>query len=154
MLFRSLTTGVHEPELAVVIGRTARAVPASEAMDYVVGFTTMNDVSARDLPQGQHGTARRVQPIPGRDPPRRHLRRHGPALAGPAGHPHAAGRGREPVEHPDGRRLRRGVSVHVPRALADHSARGHALTRAGAGDFEISGHGDIIAGAARESRAE
>ncbi len=55
-LWGLLTTGVHEPEFAVVIGRTARAVPASEAMDYVVGFTSMNDVSSRDLPQGQHGT--------------------------------------------------------------------------------------------------
>ena len=55
-LWGLLTTGVYEPEFAVVIGRTARAVPASEAMDYVVGFTNMNDVSSRDLPQGQHGT--------------------------------------------------------------------------------------------------
>jgi len=55
-LWGLLTTGVHEPEFAVVIGRTARAVPASEAMDYVVGYTMMNDVSSRDLPQGQHGT--------------------------------------------------------------------------------------------------
>lgn len=55
-LWGLLTTGVHEPEFAIVIGRTARAVPASEAMDYVVGFTMMNDVSSRDLPQGQHGT--------------------------------------------------------------------------------------------------
>ena len=55
-LWGLLTTGVHEPEFAVVIGRTARAVPPSEAMDYVVGYTMMNDVSSRDLPQGQHGT--------------------------------------------------------------------------------------------------
>ena len=54
-LWGLLTTGVHEPELAVVIGRTARAVPASEVLDYVVGYTNMNDVSSRDLPQGSHG---------------------------------------------------------------------------------------------------
>ena len=54
-LWGLLTTGVYEPEFAVVIGRTARAVPASEALDYVVGYTSMNDVSSRDLPQGSHG---------------------------------------------------------------------------------------------------
>ncbi len=55
-LWGLLTTGVHEPELAVVIGKTARAVSAAEALDYVVGYTIMNDVSSRDLPQGGHGT--------------------------------------------------------------------------------------------------
>lgn len=50
------TTGVHEPEFAIVIGKTARAVPPSEALDYIVGYTMMNDVTARDLPQGEHGT--------------------------------------------------------------------------------------------------
>ena len=55
-LWGLLTTGVHEPEFALVIGRTARAVPASEAMDYIVGYTMMNDVSSRDLPQGGHTT--------------------------------------------------------------------------------------------------
>ena len=38
----------YEGELAVVIGRTARAVPASEAADYIAGYTIMNDVSVRD----------------------------------------------------------------------------------------------------------
>lgn len=55
-LWGLLTTGVHESEFAIVIGRTARAVPASEALDYVVGYTIMNDVSSRDLPQGSHPT--------------------------------------------------------------------------------------------------
>ncbi|MGI9259590.1 MAG: fumarylacetoacetate hydrolase family protein [Gammaproteobacteria bacterium] len=53
-LWGLLTTGVHEPEFAIVIGRTARAVSVSEALDYVVGYTIMNDVSSRDLPQGSH----------------------------------------------------------------------------------------------------
>jgi 2-keto-4-pentenoate hydratase/2-oxohepta-3-ene-1,7-dioic acid hydratase in catechol pathway len=53
-LWGLLTTGVHEPEFAIVIGKTARAVPESEALDYVVGYTIMNDVSSRDLPQGSH----------------------------------------------------------------------------------------------------
>jgi 2-keto-4-pentenoate hydratase/2-oxohepta-3-ene-1,7-dioic acid hydratase in catechol pathway len=39
----------YEAELAVVIGRTARHVQASEALQYVMGYTCMNDVSARDF---------------------------------------------------------------------------------------------------------
>ena len=38
-----------EGELAVIIGRTARRVTESEALDYVFGYTVANDVSARDL---------------------------------------------------------------------------------------------------------
>lgn len=38
-----------EAELAVVIGRTAKHVPEARALDYVFGYTIMNDVSARDL---------------------------------------------------------------------------------------------------------
>ncbi|MCX7635918.1 MAG: fumarylacetoacetate hydrolase family protein, partial [Syntrophales bacterium] len=38
----------YEGELAVVIGRTAKNVPAAAAMDYVFGYTCANDVSARD----------------------------------------------------------------------------------------------------------
>ena len=39
----------YEAELAVIIGRTARKVKVSEAMDYVSGYTCLNDVSARDI---------------------------------------------------------------------------------------------------------
>jgi 2,4-didehydro-3-deoxy-L-rhamnonate hydrolase len=46
----ALSTQVDvEAELAVVIGRTARAVPAARALDHVAGYTIMNDVTARDL---------------------------------------------------------------------------------------------------------
>jgi len=38
-----------EAELAAVIGRTAKAVPASHALDYVAGYLCANDLSARDL---------------------------------------------------------------------------------------------------------
>ena len=38
----------HEAELAVVIGEQARNVSAEEAMNYVAGFTCMDDVSNRD----------------------------------------------------------------------------------------------------------
>lgn len=37
----------YEAELAVLIGRTARNVPASYALDHVFGYTCANDVSAR-----------------------------------------------------------------------------------------------------------
>ena len=37
-----------ETELAVVIGRTARAVSKDDAMNYVFGYTVINDISARD----------------------------------------------------------------------------------------------------------
>jgi 2-keto-4-pentenoate hydratase/2-oxohepta-3-ene-1,7-dioic acid hydratase in catechol pathway len=39
----------YEAELAVVIGKPGYQVPASGAMDYVFGYTIMNDVSARDV---------------------------------------------------------------------------------------------------------
>ena len=38
----------YEGELAVVIGRTCRNVPRSEALGAVLGYTCANDVSARD----------------------------------------------------------------------------------------------------------
>ncbi|MCZ6510509.1 MAG: fumarylacetoacetate hydrolase family protein, partial [Alphaproteobacteria bacterium] len=37
-----------EVELALVIGRTAKRVPAERALDYVAGYMTTNDVTARD----------------------------------------------------------------------------------------------------------
>ena len=44
----------YEAELAVVIGRTAKNVEEDEAMDYVLGYTIANDVSARRW-QGKRG---------------------------------------------------------------------------------------------------
>ncbi len=38
----------YEGELAVVVGRRARDVPADRALDIVFGYTIINDVSARD----------------------------------------------------------------------------------------------------------
>lgn len=38
----------YEVELAVVIGRRARRVSVDDALDYVLGYTVCNDVSARD----------------------------------------------------------------------------------------------------------
>lgn len=45
----------YEAELAVVIGRTARNVPESEALEHVFGYTNANDVSARDIQLGEGG---------------------------------------------------------------------------------------------------
>ena len=39
----------YEAELAVVIGRRAKNVSASRALEYVLGYTAFNDVSARDF---------------------------------------------------------------------------------------------------------
>jgi len=44
----------YEAELAVIIGRPARNVPRARALDYVLGYTCANDVSARDI-QGKDG---------------------------------------------------------------------------------------------------
>ena len=44
----------YECELAVVIGRTCKNVSREEALDYVLGYTCANDVSARDW-QLQYG---------------------------------------------------------------------------------------------------
>ncbi len=37
----------YEAELAVVIGRRARRIPAAEALDHVLGYTCANDISER-----------------------------------------------------------------------------------------------------------
>lgn len=39
----------YEAELAVIIGRRAKNVSANRALDYVLGYTVFNDVSARDF---------------------------------------------------------------------------------------------------------
>jgi 2-keto-4-pentenoate hydratase/2-oxohepta-3-ene-1,7-dioic acid hydratase in catechol pathway len=45
-----VTTKVdYEGELAVIVGTTCRAVSEADALDCVVGYSVMNDVSARDL---------------------------------------------------------------------------------------------------------
>ena len=39
----------YEAELALIIGKTARNVPAEQAAEYIFGYTILNDVSARVL---------------------------------------------------------------------------------------------------------
>jgi 2-keto-4-pentenoate hydratase/2-oxohepta-3-ene-1,7-dioic acid hydratase in catechol pathway len=55
----ALTSQVdYEAELGVVIGRTTRRVAEAQALDYVLGYTCINDVSARDLQFGDGQWAR------------------------------------------------------------------------------------------------
>jgi 2-keto-4-pentenoate hydratase/2-oxohepta-3-ene-1,7-dioic acid hydratase in catechol pathway len=46
----------YEVELGVVLGRTAYRIKPAEVKHYVAGFTTTNDVSARDVQLAQHET--------------------------------------------------------------------------------------------------
>jgi 2-keto-4-pentenoate hydratase/2-oxohepta-3-ene-1,7-dioic acid hydratase in catechol pathway len=49
----TLTSQVdYEAELGVVIGRTTRRVAEAQALEHVLGYTCVNDVSARDLQFG------------------------------------------------------------------------------------------------------
>ena len=50
----------HEAELAIVIGKRCSRVKASSAMDYVLGMTCFNDVTARELQakDGQYSRAK------------------------------------------------------------------------------------------------
>jgi 2-keto-4-pentenoate hydratase/2-oxohepta-3-ene-1,7-dioic acid hydratase in catechol pathway len=46
----AVTTQIdYESELAVIIGRGGRDIPAARAMDHVFGYTVVNDVTARDV---------------------------------------------------------------------------------------------------------
>ncbi len=44
-----------EVELGIVIGRTCRNVTSKDALDYVAGYTIINDLSARDLQKSGEG---------------------------------------------------------------------------------------------------
>ena len=50
----------HESEMAIVIGKRASRVTAATAMDYVLGLTCFNDVTARELQakDGQYSRAK------------------------------------------------------------------------------------------------
>ena len=54
---------IHEAEVAIVIGRSARKIKAVHALDYVMGYTCANDVSAKDLHVSDigRGTSMRVK---------------------------------------------------------------------------------------------
>jgi 2-keto-4-pentenoate hydratase/2-oxohepta-3-ene-1,7-dioic acid hydratase in catechol pathway len=42
----------YESELAVIIGRRAKRVSEADALDYVFGYTLMNDITAREIQRG------------------------------------------------------------------------------------------------------
>jgi 2-keto-4-pentenoate hydratase/2-oxohepta-3-ene-1,7-dioic acid hydratase in catechol pathway len=44
-----ITTLDYEPELCYVVGKRAHGVKKADAMDFIAGFTLMNDVSAREI---------------------------------------------------------------------------------------------------------
>ncbi|KAJ5892213.1 uncharacterized protein N7473_008441 [Penicillium subrubescens] len=46
-------TGDYESEMVIVLGRDAKDVPESEALDYVLGYTAANDVSSRTFQMNQ-----------------------------------------------------------------------------------------------------
>ena len=48
----------HEAELAVVIKRRCRNVPPERAREFVLGYTCLNDVTARDLQERDGGPTR------------------------------------------------------------------------------------------------
>ena len=53
IVYPTQSTNVHyEGEVAVVIGRICRDVPAEKATDVIFGYTIGNDVTARDLQRG------------------------------------------------------------------------------------------------------
>ena len=72
-----------EVELAVVIGQTAKDIPQERALDYVFGYTIVNDISARDL-QNKHQQFFKGKSLDGSCP-------MGPAIvtADEVGDPHA-----------------------------------------------------------------
>lgn len=53
----------YEAELAVVIGKTARNVSESDALDHVFGYANANDVSSRDLQFSEGGQWTRSKSI-------------------------------------------------------------------------------------------
>jgi 2-keto-4-pentenoate hydratase/2-oxohepta-3-ene-1,7-dioic acid hydratase in catechol pathway len=55
----------YELELAAIIGRKGRNIPAGRARDYIAGFTVMNDFSARDIQRKEMRV--RLGPAKGKD---------------------------------------------------------------------------------------
>ncbi|MFW2366344.1 MAG: fumarylacetoacetate hydrolase family protein, partial [Desulforhopalus sp.] len=53
LIMRSYYGSMHpEPELALVIGKTARDVSAVDAHDYIYGYTIFNDITGNDMRAG------------------------------------------------------------------------------------------------------
>lgn len=54
----------YEGELAFVVGKTAKDVKAADAMEYILGYTCFNDVTARDI-QSEDGQWTRAKSMDG-----------------------------------------------------------------------------------------
>jgi 2-keto-4-pentenoate hydratase/2-oxohepta-3-ene-1,7-dioic acid hydratase in catechol pathway len=55
LVFPDVSTAIdYEVELAVIIGKAGRDIPADRAYDHIFGYTILNDISARDI-QRRHG---------------------------------------------------------------------------------------------------
>jgi len=52
---KTCTSIVHEAELGVVIGKTAKHIDEKYALQYVFGYTCVNDVSAKEMAQSDIG---------------------------------------------------------------------------------------------------
>ena len=76
----------HEAELGVVIGRTARRVSTADALRHVLGYTVVNDVTARDLQRSDKVFGRAKTSMASAPGPDRHgagrRRPRGPGVAG------------------------------------------------------------------------
>ena len=55
----------YELELAAIVGKQGRNIPASRAAEYIAGFTVMNDFSARDIQRQEMRV--RLGPAKGKD---------------------------------------------------------------------------------------
>jgi 2-keto-4-pentenoate hydratase/2-oxohepta-3-ene-1,7-dioic acid hydratase in catechol pathway len=55
----------YELELAIIIGKSGRNIPESNARNYIAGFTIMNDFSARDMQRKEMKV--RLGPAKGKD---------------------------------------------------------------------------------------
>jgi 2-keto-4-pentenoate hydratase/2-oxohepta-3-ene-1,7-dioic acid hydratase in catechol pathway len=54
-IFSKVSTSIdYEVELALVIGKAGRDIAPADAFDHILGYTNINDISARDI-QRRHG---------------------------------------------------------------------------------------------------
>ena len=117
----------YEAELGVIIGRPAKDVPVRDALDYVWGYTVVNDITARDI-QFSEAQWSRCKSFDGFTPTGRRHGRRGRRPAGPVAHdqrrrPHPAGR----LDERDG--AERGRDHLLP--LEDRHAAGQHLISTG-----------------------
>ena len=111
----------YEAELAVVIGRTARNVSVDEALDHVLGYTCLDDVSARDIQfgDGQWVRGKSLDTFCPMGPCARHRRRD----------PRPAGASRSPAGSNDEVVQDSNTSTDVLRCRRDHQLLSRGRSR-------------------------